>query len=106
MGLCLSFDTIEAFEELRLAFLMGNPIELDRIRRWLFARSSTMNYKEVWTKDFQEAYDLSTKMRVAFAKYGNVKIAVAHDRHPRYDCTLLEETCFVPFLTPSRSSTT
>lgn len=106
MGLCLLFDTIDAFEELRLAFLMGHPIELDRIRRWLFARSSSMNYKEAWTEDLQEAYDLSTKMRLSFSKYGHRKIEEAHVNHPRHDCTVLEEIEFEAVLTQCDSSTT
>ncbi len=91
MGLCLLLEVIDVFEELRLAFYTGDPFALDESRGRLLNRAGNMNAKEVWDDNFQEAFDLGTAMKVAFTKHGNIKIAEAHVRHPRYDCTTLEE---------------
>ncbi len=106
MGLCLLFDTIEILEELRLAFLMGNPFEIDKIGRRLSDRCNNMNHAQVWNDDFLEAFVLVVAMRDAFRKYGHRKVEEAHLQHPRHDCTVLEEIEFEAVLTQCDSSTT
>ncbi len=78
MGLRLLLETTEAFEELRLAFLMGHLFEVNMIQRQLVDRYNNMDHAQVWNDDFAEAFALSTEMKSAFRKYGNVKIAEAH----------------------------